>query len=492
MKRQLHTTATITTTPPPLPLLVQKVEEISAREFGNPLIARGAFGEISIAIQSVTQNNNNNNNNNYKRYQFVALKKIRNAVLYSEEKSSYEFTPAVFTELASLRTLTPHPNITPLLDIKYDNNNDNKSSNRDPSPFFTSSISSTSLSFVFPYCPIDLNEIISHRRINNQHFHPFVIKYIIQNICHGLEHCHSKGILHCDIKPGNIVLSSNGIFQLADFGIARPYHDHKRDVDDDHDRNNEHATKIHHQQQQQHGLCTLYYRPPELLYGSTIYEPSIDMWGVGLILTELCSLRPLFPGCSVLDQLSRILNVLGTPTEQSYPKVHLLPDYSKVQFDISGNGIGLRNVIINMEHDLDLMHLIEHLVIMNPDDRLSASECLNHSYITKGSFDNHYDTNDDDNDKGFRSYFILKDLIFNHNIRGDCTEYLIHQTNDENEESLLKEMKVKGVAIAQARRKLSSFDNFELRKQKMIRHDNEVEDVANILSRKMKCCNFQM
>ena len=470
-----------------------RIEEIEAREYGNPLIARGAFGEVKIAIQlptnsiitageSANSSNNNDNINNNKnddydlrmlmyppKPRFLALKTIRNAVVQNHEKSSYEFTPAVFTELASLRALTPNENIVPLLCTKYQSSSSSKSVKDD----FFSSIHSNSLSFVFPYCPSDLQEIISYRRRCNQHFTLPMIWYIMNDICNGLEHCHSKGIIHCDIKPGNIVLSTKGTFQLADFGIARldmklvqEMKKKNKELESNDDQNEEGTNNVKRQRRNQldhHGLCTLYYRPPELLYGSTTYEPSLDMWGVGLILAELATLRPLFPGCNVIDQLSRIMDVMGTPTKETWPSINELPDYNKIQFD-TRSGSGLRIVVARIANDNELMNLLEQLVVMDPIKRFSASKCLNHTWLSPQSKIGMSPFNDIE----VMAQLMLQSCIFNKEVLGDDGMFYgssmskfdgIHEEIVLDDDELLEQMKLKGVAMAEARRNLSTFGN---------------------------------
>ena len=56
-------------------------------------------------------------------------------------------------------------------------------------------------------------------------------------------------------------------------------------------------------------VVTLWYRPPDVLLGSTQYSTPIDMWGVGCIFYEMASGRPLFPGSTVEDELHLIFKV---------------------------------------------------------------------------------------------------------------------------------------------------------------------------------------
>ena len=75
-------------------------------------------------------------------------------------------------------------------------------------------------------------------------------------------------------------------------------------------------------------VVTLWYRPPDVLFGAKLYTPSIDMWSAGCIFAELANAgRPLFPGSDVDDQIKRVFKLLGTPSEESWPGMTSLPDY---------------------------------------------------------------------------------------------------------------------------------------------------------------------
>lgn len=97
-----------------------------------------------------------------------------------------------------------------------------------------------------------------------------------QLLC-GLEHCHSRGILHRDIKGSNVLIDDNGILKIADFGLATFFNANK----------NQRLTSR---------VVTLWYRAPELLLGATKYGVAIDMWSTGCILAELYAGKPIMPG----------------------------------------------------------------------------------------------------------------------------------------------------------------------------------------------------
>ena len=91
-----------------------------------------------------------------------------------------------------------------------------------------------------------------------------------------------------------MLLSAEGHIKLADFGLARgfgiPVNAFSSEV------------------------VTLWYRPPDILLGSTNYSTPIDIWSVGCIMAELILLFPIFPGKNSQDQVRSIFKVLGTPS----------------------------------------------------------------------------------------------------------------------------------------------------------------------------------
>src|SRR3954467_370566 len=99
----------------------------------------------------------------------------------------------------------------------------------------------------------------------------------MQQVLSGLEHCHSRGVLHRDIKGSNLLLDSNGALKIGDFGLGTVFNPEKRKP----------LTSR---------VVTLWYRPPELLLGATEYDVAVDLWSAGCILAELLSGKPIMPG----------------------------------------------------------------------------------------------------------------------------------------------------------------------------------------------------
>lgn len=108
-----------------------------------------------------------------------------------------------------------------------------------------------------------------------------------------------------------------------------------------------------------------------------MYGVGVDMWAVGCILAELLLRVPFLPGDSDLDQLTRIFETLGTPTEEQWPDMCSLPDY--VTFK-SFPGIPLQHIFIAAGDDL--LELIQGLFLFNPCTRITASQALRTKYFS--------------------------------------------------------------------------------------------------------------
>ncbi|XP_074064824.1 cyclin-dependent kinase 16 isoform X5 [Macrotis lagotis] len=155
-----------------------------------------------------------------------------------------------------------------------------------------------SLTLVFEYLDKDLKQYLEDcGNIINLHN----VKLFLFQLLRGLAYCHRQKVLHRDLKPQNLLINERGELKLADFGLARA-----KSI----------PTKTYSNE-----VVTLWYRPPDILLGSTDYSTQIDMWGVGCIFYEMATGRPLFPGSTVEEQLHFIFRILGTPTEETWPGI---------------------------------------------------------------------------------------------------------------------------------------------------------------------------
>jgi serine/threonine protein kinase len=154
------------------------------------------------------------------------------------------------------------------------------------------------------------------------------------------------------------LINEIGELKLADFGLARA-----KSV----------PTKTYSNE-----VVTLWYRPPDVLLGSTDYTTSIDMWGVGCIFFEMASGRPLFPGSTVEEELLLIFKNLGSPNETSWPGITNNAEYIKQDFPFFA-----QEPLINRIPRLDSegLLLLTSLLRYNPKDRLPASEAMKNPYF---------------------------------------------------------------------------------------------------------------
>uniref|UniRef100_A0A673LJP7 Cyclin-dependent kinase 7 n=1 Tax=Sinocyclocheilus rhinocerous TaxID=307959 RepID=A0A673LJP7_9TELE len=201
----------------------------------------------------------------------VAIKKIK-VGHRTEAKDGINRT--ALREIKLLQELS-HPNIIGLLDAFGHKSN---------------------ISLVFDFMETDLEVIIKDTSLV---LTPANIKAYILMTLQGLEYMHNHWILHRDLKPNNLLLDENGVLKLADFGLAKAFGSPNRVYT--------------------HQVVTRWYRAPELLFGARMYGVGVDMWAVGCILAELLLRVPFLAGDSDLDQLTKIFEALGTPTEETWP-----------------------------------------------------------------------------------------------------------------------------------------------------------------------------
>jgi serine/threonine protein kinase len=207
----------------------------------------------------------------------------------------------------------------------------------------------------------DMHQIIrSRQKLTNSHF-----QYFVYQMLRGLKFIHAAGVIHRDLKPGNLLVNSDCGLKICDFGLAR-------------------GISLPHDPEQNKGMMTEYvatrwYRAPEIMLSSSNYSKAIDVWSVGCIFAELLGGKVLFPGKDYVNQMSLIINVLGTPSDDTLNKigserakewVHNMPFREKIPFSK-----------IYPDADPAGLDLLEKLLEFDPYKRITVEEALKHPYL---------------------------------------------------------------------------------------------------------------
>ncbi|XP_015790445.1 cyclin-dependent kinase 7 [Tetranychus urticae] len=211
----------------------------------------------------------------------------------------------------------------------------------------------SNVSLVFDFMETDLEVIIKDMSII---LTPAIIKSYMLMTLQGLEYLHLNWILHRDLKPNNLLIDGNGVLKIGDFGLARSFGS---------------PTRLY-----THQVVTRWYRAPELLFGSRMYGTGVDIWALGCILAELLLRRPFLPGETDLDQLDKIVQVLGTPNQHNWPNVEHLPDFVVFKPCV---GTPLRDIFTAVSDDL--LEMMNKMLIYDPLDRCTCSQALKMPYF---------------------------------------------------------------------------------------------------------------
>jgi len=259
--------------------------------------------------------------------ELVALKKIR---LESED----EGTPSTAVREISILRQLQHPNIVRLQDVLH---------------------TETSLTLVFEYLDQDLKNYLD--ACGERGLDTYTIKSFLFQLFQGMAYCHKNRVLHRDLKPQNLLINMEGELKIADFGLARGF-----------------GIPV---QKYTHEVVTLWYRPTDVLLGSTWYSTQVDLWGVGCIFAEMSTGRPLFGGASEADQIHKVFKLLGTPQREEYPELIRLPHYKP---DLPQYRAGRLELAVP-RLDRQGMDLLLQLLKHNPMRRISAKDAMLHPFF---------------------------------------------------------------------------------------------------------------
>ncbi|TMS21724.1 MAPK/MAK/MRK overlapping kinase [Larimichthys crocea] len=219
-------------------------------------IGEGTFSEV-LKTQSL------------KDGKFYACKTMKQTINSLEQANNLR-------EVQAMKRLSPHANIIQLHELIFDKE-------------------TGTLSLICELMEMNIYEFIQGRETP---LPDHTVKNYMYQLCKSLEHMHSCGIFHRDVKPENILIKQNGL-KLGDFGSCRSVY-----------------SKPPHTEY----ISTRWYRAPECLLTDGYYSLKMDIWSAGCVFFEIMSLNPLFPGTNELDQVAKIHDVLGTPDQSILQK----------------------------------------------------------------------------------------------------------------------------------------------------------------------------
>ncbi|GAB1197853.1 hypothetical protein APSETT444_007157 [Aspergillus pseudonomiae] len=172
----------------------------------------------------------------------------------------------------------------------------------------------------------------------------------------GLKYLHSAGVVHRDIKPSNLVIDENCDLKICDFGLSRPQ-DHR-------------MTGY---------VSTRYYRAPEVMLTWQMYGVEMDIWSAGCVIAEMLNGKPLFPGQDPINQFYLILDVLGNPSDKFISRICTTNTVEIIRSLERREPRPLQSVIQNL--DDYSRSLLERMLTLDPQERISAEEALQHPYM---------------------------------------------------------------------------------------------------------------
>ncbi|CAE8615424.1 unnamed protein product [Polarella glacialis] len=216
----------------------------------------------------------------------------------------------------------------------------------------------TKLNLVLEFLSDTLHRIIKHYNQLQKKMELHYVRLYLFQLVRGLGFIHGRGIVHCDIKPQNLLMDGKTqTLKICDFGTAK---------------------RMIFGETQRPYVCSRYYRAPELILGATNYTTSVDLWSAGCVFAEMILGQPLFTGNDGIKQLVEIIKVLGTPSpveltamNPNYPDYDFTPKVAAYTWDKVLRGWAPQQAC----------ELVGHMLTYDPAARLPPLHVLMHPFF---------------------------------------------------------------------------------------------------------------
>ena len=263
-------------------------------------------------------------------------------------KKNKEITDIELVEMSNLKKLSHHPNIVNIIDINFSNEES---------------------WILMEYVPTDIRKFFWKNKNNKKYMNERFFKSIAYQIICGVNFIHSELVVHRDLKPENIFYDDkNNIVKIGDFGLS---------VNLDFNPESDYLS-----------AGTYPYMPPDAILGLKKYGNTFDIWSVGCVLFEICTISRLIdckPDDTAEFVLQLMYNIFGSFNDNTlrgykyFPRSYYLNNLKETK------GIGLNNLIKEKKkfefENGNFFDLIGKMLCIDPTKRISAKDCLSHPWF---------------------------------------------------------------------------------------------------------------
>lgn len=355
----------------------QLLEKLGTGSFGSVILAKANFdiatmnndndSNINLMFKNtmIYQSNKNSNNHSFGNYMTQKQNLVAIKTMMTKLNTLHDYTRV--REIKFILSIPTNKHIIQIFEIFIDNIN-------------------FQLHIVMESMEQNLYQLMKNRR--HCYFSIPTLKSILAQILEGIKHIHSYNYFHRDIKPENILVSTstsyfdknwlskglyehNYVVKLADFGLAR---------------------NISNRSPYTEYVSTRWYRSPEILLRNGFYSKPIDIWAFGCVAVEVANFKPLFPGSDEMDQIWKILQILGTPTNNNlnlkdYPEApggrwdHIEILAKNLELEIPYiEGISI-NPFLSSTQLSDLIDVVKNCLLWDPELRMTAEQLSQMSFF---------------------------------------------------------------------------------------------------------------